>query len=84
MNSKENLISELVAGYGNVTQTNGIFIPGETNIPVSGKVIDAEEIKYMIEASLDAWLTTGRFNKEFEKELALFLGAKHLITVNSG
>jgi CDP-6-deoxy-D-xylo-4-hexulose-3-dehydrase len=84
MESKENLIAELVSKFGNVTNTDTIFIPGETNIPVSGKVIDEEEIKFMIEASLDAWLTTGRFNKEFEKELAKFVGAKHLITVNSG
>ena len=39
------------------------FIPGVTPVPVSGKVLDAEELKYMVEASLDGWLTTGRFNK---------------------
>ena len=38
----------------------------------------------MVEASLDGWLTTGRFNAEFEKKLAAFIGIKHLITVNSG
>jgi CDP-6-deoxy-D-xylo-4-hexulose-3-dehydrase len=38
----------------------------------------------MVDASLDGWLTTGRFNKEFEKRLAQFLGVKYLITVNSG
>jgi CDP-6-deoxy-D-xylo-4-hexulose-3-dehydrase len=38
----------------------------------------------MVEASLDGWLTTGRFNEQFEKELAEFIGVKHLITVNSG
>ena len=45
------------------------FVPGITPVPVSGKVIGREEIKNMIEASLDGWLTTGRFNKEFEKKL---------------
>jgi len=60
------------------------FIPGITPVPVSGKVLDAEELKYMVEASLDGWLTTGRFNKEFEEKIATFIGAKLAITVNSG
>jgi len=60
------------------------FIPGVTPVPVSGKVLDAEELKYMVEASLDGWLTTGRFNKEFEEKIASFVGAKLAITVNSG
>jgi len=60
------------------------FIPGKSLIPPSGKVIGTEEIQNMVEASLDAWLTTGRFNEQFEKELAEFIGIKHLITVNSG
>ena len=60
------------------------FIPGVTPVPVSGKVLDAEELKYMVEASLDGWLTTGRFNKEFEEKIALFVGAKLAMTVNSG
>jgi CDP-6-deoxy-D-xylo-4-hexulose-3-dehydrase len=51
---------------------------------VSGKVIGAQELKLMVEASLDGWLTTGRFNAAFEERLARFLGVKHLITVNSG
>lgn len=53
-------------------------------VPPSGKLIDAAEIKNMVEASLDGWITTGRFNFQFEKKLATFLGVKHLITVNSG
>jgi CDP-6-deoxy-D-xylo-4-hexulose-3-dehydrase len=60
------------------------FIPGVTPVPVSGKVLDAEELKYMVEASLDGWLTTGRFNKEFEEKIASFIGAKLAMTVNSG
>jgi CDP-6-deoxy-D-xylo-4-hexulose-3-dehydrase len=51
---------------------------------VSGKVIGAKELQLMVEASLDGWLTTGRFNTMFEKRLADFLGVKYLITVNSG
>jgi CDP-6-deoxy-D-xylo-4-hexulose-3-dehydrase len=60
------------------------FQPGVSVIPPSGKVIGAEELKNMVEASLDGWLTTGRFNDEFEKRLAAFIGIKYLITVNSG
>jgi CDP-6-deoxy-D-xylo-4-hexulose-3-dehydrase len=47
-------------------------------------VIGSLELKNMVEASLDGWLTTGRFNEQFEKKLASFLGIKCLLTVNSG
>ena len=60
------------------------FVPGETLIPPSGKLIGYEEVKNMVMASFDGWLTTGRFNSEFQKKLSAFLGVKHLITVNSG
>ncbi|MGE5497813.1 MAG: lipopolysaccharide biosynthesis protein RfbH, partial [Syntrophothermus sp.] len=55
-----------------------------SHIPVTGKVLDKADLHNMIDASLDMWLTTGRFNYEFEKELADFLGASRVITVNSG
>lgn len=61
-----------------------VFSPGETFIPASGKVIDHEEISLMVEASLDGWLTTGRFNDDFQKKLSGFLGIKYLLTTNSG
>lgn len=60
------------------------FEPGVTAIPPAGKVLDATELQHMVEAALDGWLTTGRFNDRFERDLAGFLGVKHLITVNSG
>ncbi|MNG15002.1 DegT/DnrJ/EryC1/StrS aminotransferase family protein [compost metagenome] len=53
-------------------------------IPPSGKVVGAPEMQLMVDASLDAWLTTGRFNTLFESRLAGYLGVKHLMTVNSG
>jgi len=65
-------------------QTHSPFTPGQSIIPPSGKVVDEAEIALMIEASLDAWLTTGRFNDVFETRLAAFIGIKHLMTVNSG
>jgi CDP-6-deoxy-D-xylo-4-hexulose-3-dehydrase len=77
-------IVDLVHQYANLTYALKPFVPGETVVPVSGKVIGAAELKNMVEASLDGWLTTGRFNAEFEKRLASYLGVKHLITVNSG
>jgi CDP-6-deoxy-D-xylo-4-hexulose-3-dehydrase len=79
-----NDIANLVEQYSKLEFAEKIFVPGETVIPPSGKKIGATELKYMVEASLDGWLTTGRFNAEFEKKLADFIGIKHLITVNSG
>ena len=77
-------ISKLVEEYANIALEPNLFEPGATMVPPSGKLIDAVEIQYMVEASLDGWLTSGRFNFQFEKKLAAFLGVKHLITVNSG
>ncbi|MDR0646734.1 MAG: lipopolysaccharide biosynthesis protein RfbH [Elusimicrobiota bacterium] len=53
-------------------------------IPASGKVLDGEDLQAMIEASLDMWLTAGRFNDEFEKQFAAYTGAKYALTTNSG
>lgn len=77
-------IARLVEQYAAISLRREDFIPGITPVPPSGKYLDAQELKYMVEASLDGWLTTGRFNAEFEKKLAAFIGVKHLITVNSG
>lgn len=60
------------------------FVPGKTYIPYGGRVYDAEEMKMLIDASLDFWLTAGRFAERFEKELADFLGVKHCLLTNSG
>ena len=70
-------ISALVTEYAKLQYAEKIFIPGESSVPVSGKVIGETELQYMVEASLDGWLTTGRFNDQFEKELADFIGIKH-------
>ena len=77
-------IAKLVDDYASIAFAPQTFVPGTSVIPPSGKIIGAEELKNMVEASLDGWLTTGRFNDEFETRLAAFLGVKHLITVNSG
>lgn len=77
-------IAALVQQYADLVHSSKPFVPGESPVPVSGKVIGAPELKLMVEASLDGWLTTGRFNAEFEQRLAKYLGVKYLITVNSG
>lgn len=77
-------ILELVERYSKLSQAQSPFLPGVTPVPPSGKLLDSEEIKNMVEASLDGWLTTGRFNQSFERNLGQFLGVKYVLTVNSG
>ena len=77
-------IGDLVAEYAKQAMQPPAFEPGTTVIPPSGKLIGACELQMMVDASLDGWLTTGRFNADFERGLAEFMGVNHLITVNSG
>jgi CDP-6-deoxy-D-xylo-4-hexulose-3-dehydrase len=77
-------ISLLVEQYADIEYATKSFTPGLDLIPPSGKLLDGEELKLMVEASLDGWLTAGRFNDAFEQGLANFLGVKYLLTVNSG
>lgn len=77
-------ILELVEKFAEKKYSPVEFVPGESIIPPSGKVIGKEELINMVEASLDGWLTTGRFNLEFEKKLAEFMGVKYALSVNSG
>jgi CDP-6-deoxy-D-xylo-4-hexulose-3-dehydrase len=80
----KNRILDLVNNYSSINFKEKEFVPGISNVPVSGKVIGALELQNMVEASLDGWLTTGRFNQQFEEKLSQFLGIKCLLTVNSG
>lgn len=77
-------IRHLVERFADLVHRPRPFVRGESPVTVSGKVIGAPELVNLVEASLDGWLTTGRFNAEFERRLAAFLDVKHLITVNSG
>jgi CDP-6-deoxy-D-xylo-4-hexulose-3-dehydrase len=77
-------IAKLVDEYAAIALAPAPFFPGVTAVPPSGKLLGVGELKNMVAASLDGWLTTGRFNAEFEQKLAAFIGIKHLITVNSG
>ncbi len=67
-----------------IEQTKKSFIPGESAVPVSGKVFDETELEYMIESVMDCHWTEGRWNKLFEEKLAAFIGMKHVMTTNSG
>jgi len=73
-------IAELVTEYAELAHAPQPFEPGVTPIPASGKVIGAPELRNLVDASLDGWLTTGRFNDEFERRLAAFLGVRHALT----
>lgn len=77
-------IHELVKEYHDEAFKSKAFVPGESNVPVSGKVFDHTELQYITDSALDAWFTTGRFNAEFEKKLAKYINVKSCITVNSG
>ena len=77
-------IFKLVQQYVKLAYKPEVFLPGISVIPPSGKLLGAEEIINMVDASLDGWLTAGRFNAEFEKKLAKFIGVRAAITVNSG
>ena len=60
------------------------FIPGDTPVPVAGRVFDASEIQHLVDSSLDFWLTTGRFAERFERDFARFFGRRFSVLVNSG
>jgi CDP-6-deoxy-D-xylo-4-hexulose-3-dehydrase len=60
------------------------FVPGETAVPVSGKILDADDYVALVESSLDGWLTAGRFHEEFERGLAKYVGVRNALFVNSG
>ena len=77
-------ILQLVDEYGAIAGRAAPFVPGLSVVPPSGKVIGAAERVAMVEAALDGWLTAGRFNDAFERQLAAFLGVEHSLTVNSG
>jgi len=77
-------IRELVSKYHAEAFPRPEFIPGASNIPVSGKVFDAEDVQHAVDSSLDFWLTTGRFAEQFERQFARVMGVRDARLVNSG
>lgn len=78
------LILDLVGEYARRHHAPKDFIPGQSAVPVSGKVYGAEDMQMLVDSALDFWLTTGRFNEEFEFKLAERIGVRHALTTNSG
>jgi CDP-6-deoxy-D-xylo-4-hexulose-3-dehydrase len=77
-------ILELTAEYHAEAFPAREFVAGTSVVPVSGKVIGAEDICSVVDSALDGWFTTGRFAKEFERKLARFVGVRSASLVNSG
>jgi len=77
-------IIDLTRNYYEKIHSPKKFISGKTVVPVSGKVFDETELQLLISSSLDFWLTSDRFNKEFEKNLSNFLNSSFVLTTNSG
>jgi CDP-6-deoxy-D-xylo-4-hexulose-3-dehydrase len=77
-------ILDLVGQYHRAAHPPKSFTPGQSSVPVSGRVFDARDMQALVDSALDFWLTTGRFNAAFEERLASYVGAKKALTVNSG
>ncbi len=75
---------DLIPEYFKAKWPEKVFVSGVSQIPVSGKVFDEEDLEYLIEASLDFWLTEGRFVDEFEKKFKHWFGLRVCELVNSG
>jgi CDP-6-deoxy-D-xylo-4-hexulose-3-dehydrase len=65
-------------------QPSRTFIPGQTYVPVTGKVLDADDLVHLVDASLDLWLTAGRFAEVFESRLASYVGTRYAALTASG
>jgi CDP-6-deoxy-D-xylo-4-hexulose-3-dehydrase len=77
-------ILDLVERHARETQRSTTFRAGASAVPAAGKVIGAGELRNMVDAVLDGWLTSGRFNTGFEQRLGQFLAVEHVLTINSG
>ena len=86
MKEFKNINQTLKASLEEVINKNiaNTIVPGKDYIPVTGKIIDPNDILYGVDATMDGWLTTGRYAKQFETDLATYIGAKKSLLVNSG
>src|SRR5436190_10492798 len=77
-------IFELVRRYHAAAFAERPFVPGQSPVLCAGRVFDAADLIRLTDATLDFWLTTGRFAADFERRFAQFFGLKHALLVNSG
>jgi CDP-6-deoxy-D-xylo-4-hexulose-3-dehydrase len=77
-------IDDLVSAALDERHSKVQFVPGESDIPVTGKVFGAPELTAAVQASLDFWLTSGPYTEKFEREFARVVGSRHAFMVNSG
>jgi len=81
-NIRKDILNKVVKFYQSRKQDR--FVPGKTNISYAGRVYDDKELINLVDASLDFWLTAGRYAERFEKEFSDFLGVKYCLLANSG
>ena len=77
-------VREMVAAAFAARHPSKKFVPGESMVPVSGKVFGEEELVAAVQASLDFWLTAGPYTEKFESRFAKTVEMRHAFMVNSG
>lgn len=77
-------ILDLVDAFTEAEHAAPPFDPGVTPVPVSGRVFDADDVRHLVDASLDFWLTTGRYADDFETQFARWVGVRSAVLCNSG
>lgn len=84
LSARRESILEQVREYAKISLATREFVPGESMVPVSGKVLDGDDMVALVDSSLDGWLTAGRFTTEFQDSLADYVGTRSASFVNSG
>ncbi|MCL5103759.1 MAG: lipopolysaccharide biosynthesis protein RfbH [Armatimonadetes bacterium] len=83
-NDLRDKILELTREYYRENWPAKDFVPGKDSVPVNGKVFDGDDLAHLVDASLDFWLTTGRYAQEFEAAFAQEMGTQFALLTNSG
>lgn len=81
---RDEILSKVREYYAEEFGETAPFVPGASRVAYAGRVFDERELVSLVDSSLDFWLTYGRFSKQFEENLAAFLGIRHCLLVNSG
>lgn len=84
LDKKRHEILNSVRDFAELQLELSSFSPGKTPVPVSGKVLDPSDFASLVDASLDGWLTAGRFTEKFQRALAKYIGVRSALFVNSG